>query len=94
MGVLGQDLDVSVKPLPSARGTCHSALSIALTARLDPNDAVDKSVVAGAGARGRAEASRLDIAPLAPLLARAGKCDTALVNDEPCGETLDLEVLG
>ena len=57
VSVLNQHLDVLREPSTSSRGTLHAAATVTLTARLDPDDAVDVGVVHGS--------ARLDTEPIA-----------------------------
>ncbi|TLS30183.1 hypothetical protein PpBr36_03865 [Pyricularia pennisetigena] len=91
--ILNKHPKVLLKPSSSARGALHAALAVRLTTGLDPDDTVDVGVL-NRRAGGDAEARRLDVAPLSPLLAGAGQVDAALVDEEARRQALGLEVRG
>lgn len=65
IGVLHQHLHVLIKPLTSLRRTLQTALTVALTAGLDPDDTVDERVVHSCTGL-NAEPSGSHIAPFTP----------------------------
>jgi hypothetical protein len=93
VSVLNEHLNVLGEPGSRSRSTLQTAATIALTTRLDPDNAVNVGVVDGS-TRLDTEASRRDVAPLAPFLASAKLGDTALVNDEASWEAGFLKVRG